>query len=88
MNAETVQHWEAALRPEQHEQLAALRARKCSVEAQFVPSDEERDRPPLLRLRVIADSFLLASHDEARSVTAAFEAVYNEAMQRLRLPEP
>lgn len=88
MDHETVNNWESALTPEQREQLAALRARKCRVEALFVPGNAAFERPSMLRLSVIVDHLLLASQDEEYSVASAFDAVYKEAIQRLMLPQP
>ena len=87
MNHETVENWEATLLPEQREQLAALRDRKCRVTALFLPPDQQRDRPGMLRLSVIVDHVVLATQDETHSVPAAFDNVYREAIQRLMLPK-
>lgn len=87
MTQETVERWEDELTPEQRERLAGLRARKCQVEAVFVPADAPKGIAAHARFTVTIDSVLLALRNEPRDLRAAFDALSHDAMVKLTLPE-
>ncbi|PYE53830.1 hypothetical protein [Deinococcus yavapaiensis] len=87
MDHERVETWEAALSDEQRERLAALRARKCRVEAVFVSADEQNGIPAHVRLSAVIDHVLLAVQHEQNDIGAAFDVLYLEVETKLTLPD-
>lgn len=85
MDEQQVEQWEQQLSPEQQEQLRELRARKCRVEMVLVPDKAGAGTASYVRVSVTVDHVLLASARATDDLSSAFDEVYRETNQKLKL---